>query len=105
MVRLMGSRAEPAAALAAPSGTSLPGCRIILPRPVAASARLLSPPIRHLNRRSNSEIPAQRERPHRMMRPFHVTKLSYTLNEDPQPQVLFTFGFSNLNPAPSSVST
>jgi len=30
---------------------------------------------------------------------------SYTLNEDPQPQVLFTFGFSNLNPAPSSVST
>src|SRR3954447_18052250 len=30
---------------------------------------------------------------------------SYTLNEDPQPQVLFTFGFSNLKPAPSSVST
>jgi len=31
--------------------------------------------------------------------------LLYTLNDDPQPQVLFTFGFSNLNPAPSSVST
>ena len=30
---------------------------------------------------------------------------SYTLNDDPQPQVLFTFGFSNLKPAPSSVST
>jgi hypothetical protein len=30
---------------------------------------------------------------------------SYTLNEDPHPQVLFTFGFSNLKPAPSSVST
>lgn len=29
----------------------------------------------------------------------------YTLNEDPQPQVLFTWGFSNLNPAASSVST
>ena len=29
----------------------------------------------------------------------------YTLNELPQPQVLFTFGFSNLKPAPSSVST
>ena len=30
---------------------------------------------------------------------------SYTLNDDPQPQVLFTFGFSNLKPAPSRVST
>jgi hypothetical protein len=30
---------------------------------------------------------------------------SYTLKDDPQPQVLFTFGFSNLKPAPSSVST
>lgn len=29
----------------------------------------------------------------------------YTLNEEPQPQVLLTFGFSNLKPAPSSVST
>ena len=29
----------------------------------------------------------------------------YTLNEDPQPHVLFTFGFSNLKPAPSRVST
>jgi|ERR1700690_3067793 len=29
----------------------------------------------------------------------------YTLNDDPQPHVLFTFGFSNLNPAPSRVST
>jgi hypothetical protein len=29
----------------------------------------------------------------------------YTLNELPQPQVLFTFGFSNLKPAPSRVST
>jgi len=33
------------------------------------------------------------------------TSASYTLKEDPQPQVLFTFGFSNLKPAPSSVST
>src|SRR5579862_4212702 len=30
---------------------------------------------------------------------------AYTLNEDPQPQVLFTFGLSNLKPAPSRVST
>ena len=30
---------------------------------------------------------------------------AYTLNEEPQPQVLFTLGFSNLKPAPSSVST
>jgi len=29
----------------------------------------------------------------------------YTLKEEPQPQVLFTFGFSNLKPAPSRVST
>lgn len=31
--------------------------------------------------------------------------MSYALKDDPQPHVLFTFGFSNLNPAPSSVST
>ena len=30
---------------------------------------------------------------------------AYTLNEEPQPQVDFTWGFSNLNPAASSVST
>ena len=29
----------------------------------------------------------------------------YTLKDDPQPQVLLTFGFSNLKPAPSRVST
>ena len=29
---------------------------------------------------------------------------SYTLNELPQPQVLFTFGLLNLKPAPSIVS-
>ena len=29
---------------------------------------------------------------------------SYTLNELPQPQVLFTFGLLNLKPAPSRVS-
>jgi len=29
----------------------------------------------------------------------------YTLKEEPQPQVLLTFGFSNLKPAPSRVST
>jgi hypothetical protein len=36
---------------------------------------------------------------------FAVFQKLYTLNEEPQPQVLFTFGFSNLKPAPSSVST
>jgi hypothetical protein len=30
---------------------------------------------------------------------------TYALKEDPQPQVLFTFGFSNLKPAASRVST
>ncbi len=30
---------------------------------------------------------------------------SYTLKDEPQPHVLFTLGFSNLNPAASSVST
>ena len=30
---------------------------------------------------------------------------SYTLKDDPQPQVLFTAAFSNLKPAASSVST
>ena len=29
----------------------------------------------------------------------------YAWNDDPQPQVLFTLGFSNLKPAPSRVST
>jgi hypothetical protein len=29
----------------------------------------------------------------------------YTLKDEPQPHVLFTFGFSNLKPAPSNVST
>jgi hypothetical protein len=33
------------------------------------------------------------------------TGSAYTLNEDPQPQVDFTWGFSNLKPAASSVST
>jgi hypothetical protein len=37
--------------------------------------------------------------------PFKPTLPAYTLNEEPQPQVLFTFGFSNLKPAPSRVST
>ena len=42
--------------------------------------------------------------------PVHVEpgkrgRLPYTLNELPQPQVDFTLGFSNLKPAPSSVST
>lgn len=36
----------------------------------------------------------------------HETGLgNYALNELPQPQVDFTFGFSNLKPEPSSVST
>jgi hypothetical protein len=44
------------------------------------------------------------------MRPFPFRKTcyesrAYTLKDDPQPQVLFTFGFSNLKPAPSRVST
>ena len=30
---------------------------------------------------------------------------AYTLNEEPHPQVLFTDGLSNLNPAASMVST
>jgi hypothetical protein len=38
-------------------------------------------------------------------RQLQLPKSIYTLNDDPQPQVLFTFGFSNLKPAPSSVST
>ena len=33
-----------------------------------------------------------------------IAAAPYTLNDDPQPQVLFTFGFSNLKPAPSMVS-
>jgi len=36
---------------------------------------------------------------------FPFAASGYTLNEEPQPHVLFTFGFSNLKPAPSSVST
>src|SRR5271169_4831699 len=37
--------------------------------------------------------------------PRKFSRPAYTLKEDPQPQVLFTFGFSNLKPAPSNVST
>jgi hypothetical protein len=40
----------------------------------------------------------------RSARAISIKVSGYTLNEDPQPQVLFTFGFSNLNPAPSKVS-
>ena len=44
---------------------------------------------------------------HQELRPkiYGKARDSYTLNELPQPQVLFTFGLLNLNPAPSSVST
>jgi hypothetical protein len=35
---------------------------------------------------------------------FCLSSRFYTLNELPQPQVLFTFGLLNLKPAPSSVS-
>jgi len=34
-----------------------------------------------------------------------LTTVIYTLKDEPQPQVVFTLGFSNLKPAPSSVST
>lgn len=37
--------------------------------------------------------------------PLVLKILSYTLKDDPQPQVLLTLGFSNLKPAASSVST
>src|SRR6185312_5878310 len=37
---------------------------------------------------------------------FNSKKIfDYTLKEEPHPQVLFTFGFSNLKPEASSVST
>src|ERR1700679_1213212 len=36
---------------------------------------------------------------------FEADSFSYTLKLEPQPQVDFTWGFSNLNPAASSVST
>jgi len=32
-------------------------------------------------------------------------RTAYTLKDEPQPQVLFTWGLSNLKPAASSVST
>jgi len=38
-------------------------------------------------------------------RSFHRESETYTLKLDPQPQVLFTWGLSNLKPAASSVST
>ena len=41
----------------------------------------------------------------RATRLLRNSRKRYTLNDDPQPQVLFTFGFSNLKPAPSRVST
>jgi hypothetical protein len=52
----------------------------------------------------SNEEPATNKKPHRETVGLSYRK-SYTLNDDPHPQVLFTFGFSNLNPAPSSVST
>jgi len=36
---------------------------------------------------------------------FTSISIVYTLKLEPQPQVDFTWGFSNLNPAASSVST
>jgi hypothetical protein len=37
--------------------------------------------------------------------PIFRFRKAYALKLEPQPQVDFTFGFSNLNPAASSVST
>lgn len=56
------------------------------------------------NNRSKSPRRTQKKSP--AMRGFCTFRFStnYTLNEEPQPHVLFTFGLSNLNPAPSSVS-
>ena len=47
------------------------------------------------------------KKPHLAMRLFELIYegFVYTWNEDPHPQVLFTFGFSNLKPAPSRLST
>jgi hypothetical protein len=53
-------------------------------------------PHRALGLGRNRKAPPQRGSCHQIL---------YALNEDPQPQVLFTFGFSNLKPAASSVST
>jgi hypothetical protein len=60
-----------------------------------------------LSRRTDSAVPHKsKASPLMAMRLFYIGSLpAYTLNEDPQPQVLFTFGFSNLKPAPSRVST
>ena len=59
-----------------------------------------SPPIGPAGRRRYKTKSPVAER-----RGFSEITKSYTLNDDPQPQVLFTFGFSNLKPAPSRVST
>jgi len=53
-----------------------------------------SPPVLH-----------QSKKPRRWVTRLPQNLNLYTLKEDPQPQVLFTFGFSNLKPAPSRVST
>ena len=59
---------------------------------------------RHSSRSKSTPARAQKKSP--AMRGFCTFKFStnYTLNEEPQPQVLFTFGLSNLSPAPSRVS-
>jgi len=50
-------------------------------------------------------LDTKNERPRPQTGPSCSGNLAYTLNEEPQPQVLFTLGFSNLKPAPSKVST
>jgi len=55
----------------------------------------------------HSSIPScKHKKGHPSGQPFpQIHPKSYTLNDEPHPQVLFTFGFSNLNPAASNVST
>jgi len=55
--------------------------------------------------KSKCPVPMKRGGTLALTNPSLEVEKTYTLNEEPQPQVDFTWGFSNLNPAASSVST
>ena len=61
------------------------------------------------NLQKSSTINCAHKKAHAFQQGFLIflssAKQLYAWNELPQPQVLLTFGFSNLKPAPSSVST
>ena len=85
------------------SGTTTPSAAR---HPIKPARRQLQRPSRHPSNRAPLQPQTQESpSPRTGFLRASTDEASYTLNEEPQPQVDFTWGFSNLKPAASSVST